>query len=134
MTTLHESPDSRSFDNQQNGNKAKELVSLCLAYLDEVTCWRLERWSVCCDVFSLWSFCFQLKMTASKAYNSSYDYYLQRIYNKEKGTVLGRDRKSWGTYRWRFCLHSYQSFDEGRVGVSRWNAVFFLSINCILQL
>lgn len=39
-------------------------------------------------------------MTASKEYNSDLDYYFNKVYNKEKGTVLGRDGKSWG-----MCLY-----------------------------
>lgn len=35
-------------------------------------------------------------MTASKEYNSDLDYYFNKVYNKEKGTFLGRDGKSWG--------------------------------------
>lgn len=38
-------------------------------------------------------------MTASpkrNAYHSSFQAYLQSIYNKEEGKYLGRDAKSWG--------------------------------------
>lgn len=58
-----------------------------------------------------------LKMTASKEYNSDLDYYFNKVYNREKGTVFGRDGKSWGMclcFDFRFC---YLFGDKARTTV-----------------